>query len=104
MARPRTRALPPAYASFSLAPWLDRRDRARLHHLVADWTCPSLFHTREQKNGLLEPRRSLAEQDGADAVQDGADAGPDGGPRLSVRSAHQRQPRLRRIPHGDLAA
>ena len=35
---------------------LDRGDHPRLHHLVADRPCPSLFHTREQKNGLLEPR------------------------------------------------
>ena len=43
--------------SIALAPRLDRRDHPRLHHLVADRPCPSLFHTREQKNGLLESTR-----------------------------------------------
>src|SRR6266436_4349219 len=71
---------------------------------MLDSPCPSLFHTREQKNGLLESRRSLVEQDGADAVQDGTDAQSHGTPRLPVRSALQRQPRLRRVPHGNLAA
>src|SRR6202035_2766259 len=96
--------LPPAYARFSLAPRLDRRHRARFHHLVADWARPSLIHTREQKNGLLESG-PLVEQDGADAVQDGADEEPDGAPRLRLRrSALERQPRLRRIPRRNAAA
>src|SRR5712672_3661246 len=93
-----------ADARFALAPWLDRRDHPGLHHLVADRPCPSLFHTREQKNGLLESRRSLVEQDGADAVQDGTDAQSHGTPRLPVWPALQWQPRLRRVPHGNLAA
>ena len=104
-AAPHEEALPPAYARFAVASRLDRRDRARLHHLVADRTCPSLFHTREQKNGLLEQSGSLCEQDGADAVQDGADARPHGAPRLRLRRpALQRQPRLRRIPRRNAAA
>ena len=45
--------------SIALAPRLDRRDHPRFHHLVADRACPSLFHTREQKNGLLESSRPL---------------------------------------------
>src|SRR5882757_6400464 len=98
MARSHGRILPPAaHAGFALAPRLDRRDHPRLHHLVADRTCPSLFHTREQKNGLLESPGSLAEQDGADAVQDGADARTHGAPwfRLRwLRSVLERQPRL----------
>src|SRR5439155_13384170 len=80
------------------------RNHPGLHHLVADRPCPPLFHTWEQKNGLLESRRSFLEQDGADAVQDGANAQSHGAPRLSVRSALERQPRLRRVPHGNLAA
>ena len=55
--------------------------------LVADRPCPSLFHTREQKNGLLESPRPLVEQDGADAVQDGPDARTDGATRLVPASA-----------------
>src|SRR3954447_9473482 len=102
MARPHGRILStPAYARVALAPRLDRRDRPRLHHLVADRACPSLFHTREQKNGLLESSGSLAVQDGADAEQDGADARPHGAPWLWLRrfwSVLERQPRLRRIP------
>ncbi len=94
----------PHMLRFTMAPRLDRRDRARFHHLVADRPCPSLFHTREQKNGLLESSRPLVEQDGADAVQDGADAQPHGAAWLRLRSALERQPRLRRIPHGDAAA
>src|SRR5436305_1151904 len=84
MARPHGR-VSPAYASFAMAPRLDRRDCIGLHLLVADRSCPSLFHTREQKNGLLESSRPLVEQDGADAVQNGTDAGPDGTPWFSVR-------------------
>src|SRR5438132_14345519 len=97
MARPDGRELSPAYAWEPLAPRLDRGDHPWLHHLVADRPCPSLFHTREQKNGLLESRRSLAEQVGADAVQDGPDARPHGASRfrrLRLRSALQRQPSL----------
>src|SRR4029079_6276274 len=97
MARPHRRILSaPAYAGFALASRLDRRDHPRLHHLVADRTCPSLFHTREQKNVVLEKPGSLAEQDGADAVQDGSYARPHGAPRfrLWLRSALERQPRL----------
>src|SRR5580693_7138238 len=75
MARPHRRIRPPPpYARFALASRLDRRDGTWLHPLVADRPCPSLFHTREQKNGLLESSRPLGQQDGADAVQDGADA------------------------------
>src|SRR3982751_6829361 len=97
----------PPHAQHALASRLDRRDHPRLHHLVADRTCPSLFHTREQKNGLLDSPGSLAEQDGADEVQDGADEGPHGTRWLSVRwlwPALQRQPRVRRIPRRDAAA
>src|SRR5262249_4645250 len=106
MARPRGRTLPPANVREPLAPRLDRCDHYRLPDLVADRTCPSLFHTREQKDVVLESlrRRSLAEQDGADAVQDGADAQPHGEGGLSFRSANKRQPRIRRIPRGDAAA
>src|SRR5579859_4528160 len=74
MARPDRRLPPPPHARYALASRVDCRDDPRLHHLVADRPCPSLFHTWEQKNGLLESSRSLGEQDGADAVQDGADA------------------------------
>src|SRR5579859_3846910 len=102
MARPHRRALlPPAHARESVAPRLDRRDHPRFPDLVADRTCPSLFHTREQKNGLLErlrPRsleRQMAEQDGADAVEDGAHEEPHGAAWLRLRSAVERQPRLR---------
>src|SRR5207245_3572317 len=101
MARSRGRTVSPAHVGWTLASRLDRRDHPRLHHLVADRSCPSLFHTREQKNGLLESPGSLAEQDGADAVQDGADARPYGAPWLRLRrlrSVLERQPRLRRIP------
>src|SRR6266436_8525040 len=104
MARPHRTTLSPAYARDALASWLDRRDHRGLPDLVADRARPSLFHTREQKNGLLEPWRPLAEQDGTDAVEDGADARPHGAAWLRLRPAHQRQPRLRRIPHGDAAA
>src|SRR5437764_11959213 len=84
------------YARDALAPRLDRRDHSRLHHVVADRTCPSLFHTREQKNVVLEQPGSLAEQDGADAVQDGPYARPHGAPRfrLWLRPALERRPRL----------
>src|SRR5215468_7457391 len=99
MARPRGGALPPPHAAKPLASRLDRRDHPRLPDLVADRACPSLFHTREQKNGVLEqlPPRSLAEQDGADAVQNGAHARPHGTPRfwLGLWPALERQPRLR---------
>src|SRR5882757_2865715 len=101
MARPYGRILPPAaYARFAVASRLDRRHHPRLHHLVADRTCPSLFHTREQKNGLLESPGSLAEQDGADAR-------PYGAPWFRLRwfrSVLERQPRLRRIPPGNAEA
>src|SRR6478672_3666694 len=103
MARPRSGALPPPYVRYAMAPRLDCRDRAGFPDLVADWPCPSLFYTREQKNGLLESR-ALGEQDGADAVQDGADAQPHGARWFPVRSAFKRQPCLRRIPYGDAAA
>src|SRR5690349_9694601 len=93
MARPRSRALPPPYVRYALAPRLDRGDRAWLHDLVADRPCPSLFHTREQKNGLLESR-ALCQQGRADAVQDGTDARSDGAPWFSVRSVLERQSRL----------
>src|ERR1700759_1721091 len=85
MARPDRRVSPPPYARLALASRLDRRDGPRLPHLVADRPCPSLFHTREQKNGLLESSRSLGEQDGAHAVQDGADAQPHGARWFPVR-------------------
>src|ERR1700733_9280017 len=105
MARPDRRVRPPpAYAPFALASRVDRRNGTRLPHLVADRSCPSLFHTREQKNGLLESSRPLGQQDGADAVQDGADAQPYGAPWLPLRVAVERQPRFRRMPHGDAAA
>src|SRR5271168_4796869 len=104
MARPHRRIRPPPHAAFALASRLDRRDDTWLPHLVADRSWPSLFHTREQKNGLLESSRPLGEQDGADAVQNGADAQPHGAPWLPVRLAFERQPRLRRLPHGDAAA
>src|SRR5215469_12361420 len=105
MARPGGRTLSPAYARKPVAPRLDRGDHPRLPYLVADRTCPSLLHNREQKNGLLEsPPGSLAEQDGADAVEDGAHARPHGARRLPLRSALEWQPRLRRISHGDAAA
>src|SRR4051812_21008078 len=96
----------PPHAQYALASRLDRRDHPRFHLLVADRTCPSLFHTREQKNVVLEQPGSLAEQDGADAVQDGPYARPHGAPRfrLWLRPALERQPRLRRIPHRDTAA
>src|SRR5947208_3887970 len=104
MARPfGTTLRAPPHARYALASRLDCRDHPRLHHLVADRTCPSLFHTREQKNGLLESPGSLAEQDGADAVQDGADEGPHGTRWLRLWPAHERQPRLRRIPRRNLA-
>src|ERR1044072_2610115 len=101
MARPfGSKLRAPPYARYALASRLDRRDHPRLHHLVADRTCPSLFHTREQKNVVLEPPGSLAEQDGKDAVQDGPHARSHGAPRLRLwlRPAVLRQPRLRRIP------
>src|SRR5580698_9645952 len=107
MARPRRRALP---AAFERASRFGDRDHPWLPALVAGRTCLSLFHTQECEHGLLEPSGSLAEQDGADAEQDGADARPHGARRLSVRrlpwlrTAFERQPRLRRIPYGDVAA
>src|SRR5437660_12228399 len=107
MARPHRRVLSPAYAGYTLASRLDRRDHPRLPHLVADRISPPLFHTREQTNGLLEPPGSLAVQDAADAEQDGADARPHGAPWLPVRwfrSALERQPRLRRIPQRNASA
>src|ERR1700734_2175401 len=104
MARPHRRIRPPPHAAFALASRLDCRDDPRLPDLVADRSWPSLFHTREQKNGLLESSRSLVEQDGADAVQNGADAQSHGAPRLPLWVAIERQPRLRRLPHGDVAA
>src|ERR1700704_523215 len=105
MARYQRTALSPAYARDPLAPRLDRRDHRGLSDLVADRARPSLFHTREQKNGLLEQSGSLAEQDGTDAVEDGADARPHGTARLRLRRpVHERQSRLRRIPHGNAAA
>src|SRR6516165_3603949 len=103
MARPRSKALPPPYVRYAMAPRLDCRHRAGFPDLVANWPCPSLFHTREQKNGLLEPR-ALGEQDGTDAVQDGADAQLHGPRWIPVRSVLERQPRLRRISYGDAAA
>src|SRR5581483_10754188 len=78
MARPRRTILPASHARHALAPRLDHRHGAWLHHLVADRARPSLFHTREQKNGLLESSRTLVKQGGADAVQDGADEEPNG--------------------------
>src|SRR5579862_2730528 len=101
MARPDRRIPPPPYARDALASRLDRRDDSRLLHLMADWPCPSLFHTREQKNGLLESSRSLGQQDGANAVQDGADAQPHGNlaglsPRLRLWLVLEWQSRLRR--------
>src|ERR1700684_676498 len=109
MAPPHRRGRPPPHAAFALASRLDRRDDTRLPHLVADRPWSSLFHTREQKNGLLESSGSLGEQDGADAVQDGADAQPHGdlaslSPWLRLRPALKRQPRVRRVPLGYLAA
>src|SRR5262245_1639675 len=95
MARPCRRALSPPHAREPLASGLDRRHHSRLPDLVADRTCPSLFHTREQKNGLLESPGSLVEQDGADAVEDGAHEEPHGAAWLRLRSALERQPRLR---------
>src|SRR5689334_9676242 len=99
MARPhRTTALSSAHVGKPLASRLDRGDHSRLPDLVADRACPSLFHTREQKDGLLESLGSLAEQDGTDAVEDGTDEGPHGAARLRLWSALERQPRFRRIP------
>src|SRR6185369_16365052 len=40
-----------AYAGEPLAPRMDCRDRAGLHHLVADRPRPSLFHTGSRKMG-----------------------------------------------------
>src|SRR5579872_7617616 len=94
MSRPHRRVPPPPHAAFALASRLDCRDDTRLPDLVADRTCPSLFHTREQKNGLLESPGSLGEQDGTDAVEDGADAQSHGAARLRLRPALERQPRL----------
>src|SRR5215471_10730663 len=93
-----------AYAREPVASRLDCRHHHRLPDLVADRACPSLFHTREQKNGLLESSGSLAEQDGTDAVEDGADAQPHGAAWLRLRPALERQPRLRRVPRRDVAA
>src|ERR1700742_3227198 len=106
MARLHRRTLSPAHARDALASRLDRRYYPGLPDLVADRTSPSLFHTREQTYGLLEPQSpgSLAEQDGTDAVEDGADEEPHGAPWVRLRPAVQRQPRLRRIPLRDAAA
>src|SRR5690349_22043081 len=99
MARPhRTTPLSSAHVGEPLASRLDRGDHSRLPDLVADRACPSLFYTREQKDGLLEPLGSLAEQDGTDAVEDGTDEGRHGAARLRLWSALERQPRFRRIP------
>src|SRR5690348_6800793 len=97
MARSHRRTLSSTHAGYALAPRLDCRDRPRLHHLVADRACPSLFHTREQTNELLEQSGPLAEQDGTDAVEDGPDAWPHGAPRVRLRlwAGIERQPRLR---------
>src|SRR5580704_12372522 len=102
MARPHRRVRPPPHAAFALASRLDRRDDTRLPHLVADRSWPSLFHTWEQKNGLLESSGSLGEQDGADAQPHGDLAGLS--PWLRLRPALKRQPRVRRVPLGYLAA
>src|SRR5437868_5799940 len=76
---PRMGATAPAFSRIGLASGMDRADSARLHLVVADWSCTSLLHTREQKNGLLRSLESLARQDGPDArphggarVRDGA--------------------------------
>src|SRR5579871_1162857 len=101
MARPRGRTLSSAHVGKPLAPRLDRRDHRRLSDLVADRPSPSLFHTREQTNELLEPPRlgqptgSLGQQARADAMEDGADEESYGASRLPVWSALERQPRLR---------
>src|ERR1700751_2743470 len=104
MARPRGRTLSTlssAHVAKPMAPRLDRRDHRRLSDLVADRACPSLFHTREQTDELLEsprlgaPRGSLGQQARADAVEDGADEEPHGAARLPLRAAFERQPRLR---------
>src|SRR5581483_7590769 len=97
MARPRRRTLSSSHVRKPLASRLDRRDHRRLPDLVADRTSPSLFHTREQKNGLLDsrPPGSLAEQDGTDAVEDGAHEEPHGAAWLRLRPALERQPRVR---------
>src|ERR1700761_2562736 len=78
MARSDRRVRPALRSSQVLASRLDCRDDPRFPDLVADRSCPSLFHTREQKNGLLEFSRTLGEQEGADAVQDGPHAQPHG--------------------------
>src|ERR1700722_11900660 len=109
MARPHRRVRSSSHAAFALASRLDRRDDTRLPHLVADRPWSSLFHTREQENGLLESSGSLGEQDGADAVQDGADAQPHGdlaglSPWLRLWAALKRQPCLRRVPLRYVAA
>src|SRR5262250_2503286 len=104
MARPRGRTLSTlssAHVAKPMAPRLDRRDHCRLSDLVADRACPSLFHTREQTDELLESPRlgsswgSLGQQARADAVEDGADEEPHGASRLPVWSAVKRQPRVR---------
>src|ERR1700757_3693696 len=87
-------------AALARAPRMDHRHHPRLHVLVAGRFGLSVFHTREQTNGLLEsrlagPTGSLAEQDGTDAVEDGADEEPHGAPRLRLWPAVQRQSRLR---------